>query len=46
MQLITNGQRDTILKMNNHIAIDCGCALGAEGRLAVLCLDTMEELYF
>ena len=31
---------------NNHIAIDCGCALGAEGRLAVLCLDTMEELHF
>lgn len=46
VQLITNGQRDIILKMNNHIAIDCGCALGAEGRLAVLCLDTMEELHF
>ena len=46
MQLLTNGQNDTILKKNNHITIDCGCTLGADGKLAVLCLDTMEELYF
>ncbi|MFI3226293.1 MAG: metallophosphoesterase [Clostridia bacterium] len=35
---------DKILKQNNHIAIDCGCGHG--GKLAVLCLDTMEEFYF
>lgn len=33
-----------ILKQNNHIAIDCGSGFG--GKLAVLCLDTMEEFYF
>lgn len=35
---------DKILKQNNHIAIDCGC--GFNRNLAVLCLDTMEEMYF
>ncbi len=34
---------DKIFKKNNHIAIDCGC--GFHGKLAVLCLDTMEEFY-
>ena len=33
-----------ILKQNNPIAIDCGSGFG--GKLAVLCLDTMEEFYF
>jgi len=44
VQLISDGKTDRIIKMNNHIAIDCGCSYG--GRLAVLCLDTMEEMYF
>lgn len=44
VQLLTNGKSKTILKRNNHIAIDCGC--GFQGKLAVLCLDTMEEMYF
>ena len=35
---------DKILKQNNHIAIDGGC--GFNHNLAVLCLDTMEEMYF
>lgn len=35
--------QDVILKKNNHIAIDCGCGFG--GRLACLCLETMEEYY-
>lgn len=33
-----------IYKKNNHIAIDCGCGFG--GQLGILCLDTMEEIYF
>lgn len=44
VQQISGGKSDTILKMNHHIAMDCGCGFG--GRLAVLCLDTMEEQYF
>ncbi len=44
VQLITQGKSEKILKMNNHIAIDCGC--GFNGKLGVLCLDTMEEMYF
>lgn len=32
-----------IFRLNNHIAIDCGCAYG--GPLAALCLDTGEEFY-
>ena len=32
-----------IYKKNNNICIDCGAAFG--GRLACLCLDTMEEYY-
>lgn len=35
---------DKIYRKNNHIAIDCGCVFG--GKLGVLCLDTMEEMYF
>ena len=33
-----------IFKGNNHIALDCGCNR-LDGRLAVICLDTMEEYY-
>lgn len=44
VQLLSNGRNNKILKMNNHIAIDCGC--GFHGKLGVLCLDTMEEMYF
>lgn len=44
VQLISKGKSEKILKMNNHIAIDCGC--GFNGKLGVLCLDTMEEMYF
>ncbi|MBQ0065330.1 MAG: serine/threonine protein phosphatase [Firmicutes bacterium] len=32
-----------IFKYKNHRVIDCGCVFG--GRLACLCLDTMEEYY-
>ena len=32
-----------IYKSNNNICIDCGAAIG--GKLACLCLDTMEEFY-
>lgn len=35
---------DKIYKKNNHIAIDCGCGYGKN--LGVLCLNTMEEMYF
>ena len=35
--------QDRIIQQNNHIAIDCGCGYG--GRLACLCLDTMNEYY-
>lgn len=35
---------DKIYKKNNHIAIDCGCGYGK--KLGVLCLNTMEEIYF
>lgn len=33
-----------IFRANNHIAIDCG-ACRRDGRLACLCLDTLEEFY-
>ncbi|MBQ7915851.1 MAG: serine/threonine protein phosphatase, partial [Firmicutes bacterium] len=33
----------TILRQNNHIAMDCGCVFG--GKLGVLCLDTGQEYY-
>ncbi len=34
---------DKIFRMNNHIAIDCGCVFG--GKLAALCLNDGEEFY-
>lgn len=40
---ILSGKYDRIYKNNNHIAIDCGCGHG--GRLAAVCLDTLEEFY-
>ncbi len=33
-----------IFKSNNHIAIDCGCGIPG-GKLAAICLDTLEEYY-
>lgn len=44
VQLLSHGESDKILKMNHHIAVDCGC--GFDGKLGVLCLDTMQEWYF
>ena len=44
VQNITGGKSNQIYKKNHHIAIDCGCGFG--GKLGVLCLDTMEEMYF
>ena len=38
-----NGGADRIVRVNRHIAIDCGCTFG--GRLAALCLETGEEFY-
>lgn len=39
-----NGKsQDSIIIMNNHIAIDCAC--GSDGRLGCLCLETFEEFY-
>ena len=41
-----NADHNHIYKANNHIAIDCGCAMGLEdGRLGAICLDTGEEFY-
>jgi len=36
-------QYDKIVKMNNHIAIDCGCGYG--GRLGAIRLDDLQEFY-
>ncbi len=35
---------DEIYHINDTIAMDCGCGFG--GQLGVLCLETMEEMYF
>ncbi len=35
--------RKEVLIKNNHIAIDCGCGHG--GRLACICLDTLQTFY-
>lgn len=40
-----NSTPNSIYKANNHIAIDCGCAMGKEGRLGAICLDSFEEFY-
>lgn len=39
-----NERKGYIYQANNHIAIDCGACFN-DGRLACLCLDTMEEFY-
>ena len=44
-QLISeNPNPGYIYRANNHIAIDCGCTFFG-GRLAAVCLDTLEEFY-
>lgn len=40
---ITGNGKDEIYEKNNHIAIDCGCVFG--GKLAAICLDTLEKFY-
>jgi len=41
--LINSASADSVWRGNGHIAIDCGAAFG--GRLACICLETMEEYY-
>lgn len=41
--LFEPGNTGTIIRRNNHIAIDCGCVFG--GKLAAYCLETQEEFY-
>lgn len=43
-KFITGATAHEIFHINDTIAIDCGCGFG--GQLGVLCLDTMEEMYF
>lgn len=43
-KFIDGATPNKIYHINDTIAIDCGCGFG--GQLGVLCLDTMEELYF
>lgn len=43
MTIGSNPRPGYIYKYNNHIAIDCGAGFG--GRLACICLETMEEFY-
>lgn len=43
-RFISGAEPDRIYHINDTIAIDCGCGFG--GQLGVLCLDTMEEMYF
>jgi serine/threonine protein phosphatase 1 len=42
-QLIGVGEPGRIYQGNNHIALDCGAAFGAD--LGCLCLETKEEFY-
>jgi len=44
MSIEDNNFDSKIYRVNNHIAIDCGCVFG--GRLAVLCLNDGREFYF
>lgn len=37
------GNKGTIIRRNNHIAIDCGCVYGHF--LAAYCMETEEEFY-
>lgn len=43
MGIESNPHPGYIYRNNNHIAIDCGAGFG--GKLACLCLETMEEFY-
>lgn len=43
MTIGSNPRPGNIYKYNNHIAIDCGAGFG--GRLACICLETMEEFH-
>lgn len=43
-KFIEGATPNEIYHINDSIAIDCGCGFG--GQLGVLCLDTMEEMYF
>lgn len=43
-RFLDGAEPDKIYHSHDTIAIDCGCGYG--GQLGVLCLDTMEELYF
>lgn len=43
-QFISGAIPHQIYHTNDTIAIDCGCGFG--GQLGVLCLETMEEMYF
>lgn len=43
-QFISGAIPHQIYHANDTIAIDCGCGFG--GQLGVLCLETMEEMYF
>lgn len=43
-KFIDGAEPDKIYHINDTIAIDCGCGFG--GQLGILCLDTMEEMYF
>lgn len=43
-KFIDGAAPNEIYRINDTIAIDCGCGFG--GQLGVLCLDTMEEMYF
>ena len=43
MTIRSNPRPGYIYKANSHIAIDCGAGFG--GKLACMCLETMEEFY-
>lgn len=43
MTIDSNPRPGYIYRHNHHIAIDCGAGFG--GRLACICLETMEEFY-
>lgn len=41
--IMVPGNKGTVIKKNNHIAIDCGCVFGYN--LAVYCMETDSEVY-
>lgn len=40
---VQKGNQGTVIRKNNHLAIDCGCVYGY--RLAAVCLETGREYY-